>query len=33
MISRRRHALWIVGLGVALGIVLYVGYIALGIWP
>ena len=31
--SRWRHAAWIVGLGLLLGIVLYVGYLALGMLP
>ena len=33
MTSRRRHAVRIVALGLVLGIVLYVGYVALGVLP
>lgn len=31
--SRGRHAVWIVALGLALGILLYVGYLAIGALP
>jgi threonine/homoserine/homoserine lactone efflux protein len=31
--SRRRHAVWIVALGLVLGVLLYVGYLAIGALP